>query len=386
MDSVGSTDMRQRLAVQLMESGNLRALAWRRAVERVPREVLVPRYFDRADGEAEYELIDGGRPEHHDRWLTAVYDPRESLVIDFDRRTGYPTSSSTMPAIVVSMLELLAPEPGHRVLEIGTGSGYSTALLCERLGSENVTSVDVDPQLVAAAGERLRSLGYHPELVAADGIEGHRTSAPYDRVVSTCNIRRVPTQWVEQTRPGGSILATLPETVVLLTVHEDGSASGHLCPHAYSFMNARRHSPAHLTSSGERSTVSGKGDVRPAQVNPRIILGGREIPWFWAACRLLVIPFCTTFTIDDSRMGIVATDDLSWVVIDHSGSGTITQGGPRRVWDQCEDLFRLLESLGRPERTRFGLTVDRDGSQHIWLDCPTGQHRWRLAGVTRQDS
>ncbi len=291
-----------------------------------------------------------------------------------------------MPAIVVSMLEVLAPEPGHRVLEIGTGSGYSTALLCERLGSKNVTSVDVDPQLVAVAGERLRSLGYHPELVAADGIEGHRASAPYDRVVSTCNVRRVPTEWVKQTRPGGSILATLPETLVLLTVHDDGSASGRLCPHAYGFMNARRHSPPHMTRSGERSVVSGKGDVRPARVDPRVILGGREIPWFWAACRLLVIPFCTTFTIDDSRMGIVAIDDLSWVVIDHSGTWTVTQGGPRRVWDQCEDLFGLLTSLDRPERTRFGLTVHPDGTQCIWLDCPTGQHRWELDGVTRLGS
>jgi protein-L-isoaspartate O-methyltransferase len=382
VETGATTQMRQRLALRLMESGNLRSEPWQRAIERVPREVFVPRYFHRADDAAQYELIDSGYPEHRDRWLAAVYEPRQSLVIDVDGRTERPIRSSTMPAIVVSMLELLEVEPQHRVLEVGTGSGYSTALLCERLGSEQVTSIDIDPELVTAASQRLGGLGYHPTLVAGDGIEGYRSNAPYDRVTSACTVRQVPMAWVQQTRPGGRVLVTLPETLVLLTVHEDGSASGHLCPHAYGFMNARIHSPAHLTRSEERHVVSGRGDTRPARIDPRIILGGRQIPWFWAACRLLVIPFCTTFTIDESRMGIVATDDLSWVVIEHSGDGTITQGGPRRVWDQCEDLFEAFESLGRPERTRFGVTVSPDGGQHVWLDSPTGPHSWQLGEQT----
>lgn len=124
--------------------------------------------------------------------------------------------------------------------------------------------------------------------------------------------------------------------------------------------------------------VTEEGDTRPARVDPRTVLGGKTIPWFWHACKLLVIPYCSTFTVDRNRMGIVAVDDLSWVVIDHSATGTITQGGPRRVWDECEELYAQLDSLGRPERTRFGLTVAPDGAQHVWLDSPSSEHRWSL--------
>jgi protein-L-isoaspartate O-methyltransferase len=74
------------------------------------------------------------------------------------------TSSSTLPSLVLEMLEELDVAEGHRVLEIGTGSGYNAALLCQRLGSELVTSVDIDPELVDLARERL----------AANGVAVHR--------------------------------------------------------------------------------------------------------------------------------------------------------------------------------------------------------------------
>lgn len=67
-----------------------------------------------------------------------------------------------MHSLMARMLEALDVRDGDRVLEIGTGTGYNAALLCHRVGSHNVVSIDIDPALIAAARSRLASLGHHP--------------------------------------------------------------------------------------------------------------------------------------------------------------------------------------------------------------------------------
>lgn len=86
-------------------------------------------------------------------------------------------SSSSMPSVMARMLEALAVRDGDRVLEIGTGSGYNAALLCERLGSENVTTIDCNAELVGAARQRLAEHGYEPTVVAGDGFFGYAPNA-----------------------------------------------------------------------------------------------------------------------------------------------------------------------------------------------------------------
>jgi protein-L-isoaspartate O-methyltransferase len=117
-------------------------------------------------------------PNRRAEWLETVYSDQTLLTkvvqapMSRSLRPGsYPilTSSATLPSLVLTMLEELDVTEGCPVLEIGTGSGYSTALLCERLGSQCVTSVDIDPELVDLASERLAANGYTPTLAAADG-------------------------------------------------------------------------------------------------------------------------------------------------------------------------------------------------------------------------
>lgn len=112
------------------------------------------------------------------------------------------------------MLETLDVRDSDRVLEIGTGAGYNAALLCHRLGDRQVYSVDVEPDLVDAARSRLAALGYHPTLVCADGGLGLPEHAPYDRIIATCSVPRVPWSWVGQTKLDGVILADLKVSVV----------------------------------------------------------------------------------------------------------------------------------------------------------------------------
>jgi protein-L-isoaspartate O-methyltransferase len=89
------------------------------------------------------------------------------------------------------MLRLLDVQAGHRVLEVGTGSGYSTALLAHLVGPcGRVSSVDIDPDLVARAGRLLGMDGHsNVTVVHADGRLGHRPGAPYDRVVAWAQAR-----------------------------------------------------------------------------------------------------------------------------------------------------------------------------------------------------
>jgi protein-L-isoaspartate O-methyltransferase len=72
------------------------------------------------------------------------------------------------------------PGAGLLDLEVGTGTGYNTALLCHRLGADNVASVDLDPGLVEQARSRLAGRGHDPVLVAGDGSIGVADRAPYD--------------------------------------------------------------------------------------------------------------------------------------------------------------------------------------------------------------
>ncbi|MFD0386121.1 hypothetical protein ACFQ2B_38270 [Streptomyces stramineus] len=91
----------------------------------------------RGDG-ARYPLID--RNEKPRAWLKAVYEPGAALITQIDDGTVAPTgpadgaftSSISSPGVVIELLRHLAPEPGERILEIGTGSGYTTALLAHR--------------------------------------------------------------------------------------------------------------------------------------------------------------------------------------------------------------------------------------------------------------
>ena len=123
-------------------------------------------------------------------------------------------------------------QPGMRVLEIGTGTGYTAALLAERLGPRNVTTIEIDPVLAERARSSLTTAGYSQvSVLTGDGIHGHREGAPFDRVLSPVAAPRVPSAWVAQTPPGGLVVtpwssAYKPAGLRCLTVGQDGTAVG----------------------------------------------------------------------------------------------------------------------------------------------------------------
>jgi protein-L-isoaspartate(D-aspartate) O-methyltransferase len=150
-----------------------------------------------------------------ERVLAAMGEvPREQFVLPEYRRSAYDDSplplghgaTISQPYMVALMLELLQVQPGHRVLEIGAGSGYQAALL-SRLARE-VWGVEIIPELARRAADTLARLGYgNAHLIAGDGSGGYPEAAPYDRIIVAAGAPQVPQPLVEQLAMGGRLVA-----------------------------------------------------------------------------------------------------------------------------------------------------------------------------------
>jgi len=138
--------------------------------------------------------------------------PRHELVPSACRDLAYedgPLSlglgqTISQPYVVAVMTERAELAPGSRVLEVGTGSGYQTAMLCT-LGAD-VWSIEIIEPLAALASEHLDRLGYNPHLRLGDGWAGWPEAAPFDAIVVTAAPSIVPPSLVEQLAPGGRLV------------------------------------------------------------------------------------------------------------------------------------------------------------------------------------
>jgi protein-L-isoaspartate(D-aspartate) O-methyltransferase len=138
--------------------------------------------------------------------------PRHLFIKPADRHKAYGDhpipigygQTISQPYIVALMTEMLDVGPGHKVLEVGTGSGYQAAVLS--LLVKGVYTVEIIEPLGRTAAERLRHLGYgnvHAKI--GDGYYGWEEHAPFDRVIVTCAATLVPPPLVKQLKPGGKM-------------------------------------------------------------------------------------------------------------------------------------------------------------------------------------
>jgi protein-L-isoaspartate(D-aspartate) O-methyltransferase len=136
---------------------------------------------------------------------------------------GVTTSSASQPSMMAIMLGQLGLRPGHRVLEIGAGTGYNAALMAHIVGpAGRVVAVDIDAGLVDGAALHLAAAGVDDvELVCADGALGYPPAAPYDRIVLTVGSGDVRPEWVEQLAPRGRLLLPLAVRGTQLSVALD---------------------------------------------------------------------------------------------------------------------------------------------------------------------
>ncbi len=364
---------------------------WRTVFERVPRHVFVPGFVacwpPEEKGSDGRGLVD--RDSDPGRWLDLVYSDRLLIIVD----DGERRSSSSSPGAMARFLHLLDVQDRNTVLEVGTGSGYNAALLCERLGSRQVISIDIDPELLETARTRLSECAYAPTLAVASGWDGYPSRAPYDRIIATCSVPRIPEAWIDQLEIGGVIVAPLnggrfdPSGLVALRREGDGSLSGRLDRGGAAFMPMRNGAPARSTSSMTRAELltlaeATEGEPRPCMVPPYMLDAAEPSmpPHFLLRLdETTAWEWCWFEGPEGEPAGpAVAAPDGSWARVVMRPHPIVHQGGPRRLWDMVERNWERYLRLGKPAMDRYGISVAADRRQHIWLDSPDSGSHWEL--------
>lgn len=367
---------------QLTDAGCIDSAPWaREAVLRVERERFVPPDIWKwvpGDG---YRVL--SRTSEPLAWAEAVYDPDKAVVTQIndgqDRPAsttgsvrGAATSSVSALDIVSLKLGFLDLQPGHRVLDIGTGSGFNAALLEERAGPETVTTIELDEDLAAQAARNLRDAGYTARAVRGDGEHGVPHGAPYDRLICTASVHRIPPSWLTQVRPGGIILTPYgthfsSSGLLKLTVGENGTAEGRLV-HTASYMWLRSH-----REPGGRPPRTGEERLSASPAAPDKILDG---DWHAEFAIGHLVPGLTQRrpTSESGGRRVLlwdGGDSFASVFCDGwDEDDSVLQQGPRSLWDEVLAARAWWEQHGRPEIPRYGLTITADGGHHVWLDTP----------------
>lgn len=177
-DSLQYNDRAKKLAVELRRKG-IKDEQVLTVIAKIPREMFVAEHL-----------------------ATRAYEDKP-LPIDKNQTISQPYT-------VAFQTELLQIKPNEKVLEIGTGSGYQAAVLCE-MGVE-VYSIERHQQLYVKAKKVLHELGYDPMLFYGDGHEGLPDHSPFDKILITAATKEFPKKLLEQLKIGGLMVAPIGDS------------------------------------------------------------------------------------------------------------------------------------------------------------------------------
>ncbi len=351
---------------ELKGKGAIKSKQVEQAFRRVERHLLLEGFYE-LDKEAQErfeqlswteKVFDPSSPEPE---ILAVIYSDSPLVIRVE--DGRPTSSTSQPALVAEMLELLELERGMNVLEIGAGTGYNAALMQEIVRSDgHVTTIDIQGDVVEQTRRLLKAAGYDKiEVIAKDGALGHPEIAPYDRIVATVGCPDISFRWSEQLAEEGFMLIPLQhgaphcDPLVKLRKSDPDRLNGQvvgwsgfmliqgelavpcLWPSVDPYQNLKDRPP-----DWERPLFS---ELEGAKMDQTSYEAGERAWWdfhyFLAVCDHRAY-------LGISNIGLSDPDGLGTIAITAEG---IKLWGDKSLYRDLERIYREWKKLGRPELT-----------------------------------
>jgi protein-L-isoaspartate O-methyltransferase len=354
---------------------------WRPAVGAVPRHLFVPRWWEpngpgAGFGLASWELRDGRADP--DAWIRTAYRDQPvitrigSLHADHatpeDEPAGRPTSAAIAPGVIVRMLRYARLTDDAYVLEVGAGTGYGAAVLCERSGYRQVTTIEADEYLVKAAGERLAGIGLHPRVTQCDPYGPLPES--YDRIASMVAVRPVPASWLTALRPGGRLVTPIAGTTLILTADKtpDGGAVGRTEWDRSDLLPAAIELDAAVLPPGPLSAVrTADGDEVTTGRYPVVDVTRAYDLYSVLGIMAPGIQHEFAESADGERTAWMVHPDGSWARATGTGDDppTVHQGGPRRLWDILDGIRLSWLRDGSLPVYGADATITPDGTIHL---------------------
>lgn len=308
-----------------------------------------------------------------DRWLSYVYEDDAVVTQANDGGSGTintPSSSSSAPQVMADMIEAAGIEPGTRVLEIGTGTGWNAAILSSLVGpTGSVTSTEIDPKVARQARDRLpdTSVRVINGVTPPEGV--------YDTVIATCSAHRVPEEWTDKLAPEGLLVlpwapyeAGGPTPIAALA---GGRQGGFVRDGSFMRDRGQRVPPQRFPGMGreierEGNLPFGSQDLLDQDLLTRLVLSAPSM-----SISVGVRPW-TEGTAPIVALG--TTDSWSYIWPD----GSTTGGGPRDLPQELNEIHAELDASGRPELPEFSLEVSPDHHTHTVRTKTLGPWTHRL--------
>lgn len=328
------------------------------AFRSIPRHEFVEIFFDWKEDTREWKPVNPNDP----RYIEQIYTNRP-LVTSLNRYKK-PDVSSSQPDIMAKMIRSLTLQPGKRVLEIGTGTGYNAAILSQIVGNQNVVTIDVNSALLDAARVRLeRTVGYGVTVLHTDGRNLPEALGKFDAIVVTASHQTVEPSWILALAPRGRLILNWNRSFskVFLELEKSGEHEliGNVAGYSGDFMGLHSGEgvPILTCPTWDRETpLLESRDFRDEVVR------NFDFGFFLQ----IHIPTLSLhrYRKKSSEVYYYAVRDNSCRIVYFSTSIT----GEASLWEEIKQVYEKFITLGRPKRKRLSLKVDQNSTMTFFYE------------------
>ncbi len=319
--------------------------------------------------------------------LGALY-ANHSLILFGEDDTDVPSTIS-QPSFVLWMLDRLQLEPGHRVFELGAGSGWNAAMIGELVGARGeVHSLEIIPEIARAAAQTVAELEFeNVHIIEGDGSDGYAAAAPYDRVVFTAGTYDLPHPFYDQLNDGGLLLIVIKtegggDNLFLLRKCGDHFESLESTPCGFVQVRGKREA-AHLEPRVIEQTIMEWPELKTRELNRRPFWWGAKgrLGFEWATAGIrsflgITEPLYRSFKTEKLKSADFEYQYFGlWDAGRHSlvlaaDDQLVTYGEPS-AGRHLLDRIRQWTELGMPSASSFNLKVFPIG-----VDVTAGKNQW----------